>query len=70
MQNLIKRKQHLNGVCLLKLQTILLLISMVSLTFAQKKLPPPSPVQFQNGSLKYTPDAMGNRIVDFSYAGY
>jgi hypothetical protein len=54
----------------MRLLTIVLMISMASSIVAQKKLPPPSPVQFQNGSLKYTPDAMGNRIVDFSYAGY
>ena len=70
MPKLIKRTKHLSGLCLLRVQTILLLISMASSSVAQKKLPPPSPVQWKNGILQYTPDAMGNRIVDFSYAGY
>jgi hypothetical protein len=70
MPSLIKSTKHLNGLCLLRLQTILLLISMASSTFAQKKIPPPSPVQFQNGNLRYAPDALGNRVIDFSFAGY
>jgi len=41
-------------------------------TFAQtKNQRPPSPLIVQpNGQLVYTPDALGNRIPDFSYAGY
>ena len=42
------------------------------LCFAQtKNQKPPSPLVVQsNGQLVYTPDALGNRIPDFSYAGY
>src|SRR5436189_6456442 len=41
-------------------------------SFAQtKNQKPPSPLVVQpNGQLVYTPDALGNRIPDFSYAGY
>jgi len=70
MQQLIKSTKHIMGHCNLKLRVIVLLAYMASSAFAQKKLPPPSPVQFQNGSLKYVPDALGNSVVDFSYAGY
>ena len=40
--------------------------------FAQSKnQKPPSPLTTQpNGQLVYTPDTLGNRIPDFSYAGY
>lgn len=44
----------------------------VTAFFAQKpKLVKPSPpVAFTNGKLVYAPDSLGNRIPDFSYAGY
>jgi len=40
--------------------------------FAQDKTQdPPSPIIVQrNGQLMYTPDSLGNRVPDFSYAGY
>lgn len=38
---------------------------------AQKKIKQPSPVATgEDGKLHYTADSLGNRIVDFSYAGY
>ncbi|MDR1021772.1 MAG: DUF6298 domain-containing protein [Prevotellaceae bacterium] len=37
---------------------------------AQKTLPPPRPVEIREGQLMYTPDERGNRVPDFSYAGY
>src|SRR6478736_1433562 len=39
---------------------------------AQKKnQPPPSPIIAQgNGKIMYTPDSLGNRVPDFSYAGF
>lgn len=38
---------------------------------AQKKIKQPSPVVTgDDGKLHYTPDSLGNRVVDFSYAGY
>ncbi|WP_035361773.1 DUF6298 domain-containing protein [Dyadobacter alkalitolerans] len=38
---------------------------------AQKKIKAPSPVAMgDDGKLHYAPDSLGNRIVDFSYAGY
>ncbi|MCF0051816.1 DUF6298 domain-containing protein [Dyadobacter sp. LJ53] len=38
---------------------------------AQKKIRQPSPVALgEDGKLHYAPDSLGNRIVDFSYAGY
>jgi hypothetical protein len=38
---------------------------------AQKKMKPASPVSLgEDGKLHYAPDSLGNRIVDFSYAGY
>lgn len=41
-------------------------------TFSQKKnVPTPiPPIQFREGKLSYQPDSLGNRIPDFSYAGY
>jgi hypothetical protein len=39
--------------------------------FAQKKERVPAPVSLgEDGKLHYSPDSLGNRIVDFSYAGY
>ena len=35
--------------------------------FAQQ---PPRPIEMQGGVLRYTTDARGNRVLDFSYAGY
>jgi hypothetical protein len=47
---------------------------MVSSCFAftqNKNQRPPSPIIVQsNGQLSYTPDSLGNRVPDFSYAGY
>src|SRR5580765_1116346 len=36
-----------------------------------KNQQPPSPIIAQsNGNLQYTPDSLGNRVPDFSFAGY
>jgi hypothetical protein len=51
-----------------------LLAAMVSSCFVfsqNKNQKPPSPIIVQsNGQLAYTPDPLGNRVPDFSYAGY
>ena len=47
-------------------------ISYSSTCIAQdKNQKSPSPIIVQaNGNLSYTPDSLGNRVPDFSYAGY
>jgi hypothetical protein len=37
---------------------------------AQKPQRPPSPLSENRGKITYTPDSLGNRIVDFSFCGY
>lgn len=37
---------------------------------AQKSAKPAAPLFFEKGKLVYTPDSLGNRILDFSYCGY
>ncbi|HEX6847869.1 MAG TPA: DUF6298 domain-containing protein [Chitinophagaceae bacterium] len=37
---------------------------------AQKPVKPVVPLSYENGTLFYTPDSLGNRIPDFSYCGY
>lgn len=59
----------------MKFDTILSLAGLyfllVPIVFGQKKPKKASPVaQAEDGRLVYTPDSLGNRIVDFSYAGY
>ena len=59
----------------MKFDTILSLTGLyfllVPLAFGQKKSKKPSPVtQGEDGRLAYAPDSLGNRLVDFSYAGY
>jgi hypothetical protein len=52
--------------------TIACLLIFQQQAFSQKKkVAPPKPIFVdQNGKLSYTPDAQGNRIPDFSFAGY
>ncbi|MGV3600388.1 MAG: DUF6298 domain-containing protein [Dyadobacter fermentans] len=62
-------------VKVMKFDTILSLAGLyflfAPLAFGQKKPKKPSPVALaEDGRLAYTPDSLGNRIVDFSYAGY
>src|SRR5215218_3453865 len=38
--------------------------------YAQKPAKPVSPLAPGKGKIIYTPDALGNRIPDFSYCGY
>jgi len=46
------------------------IISM-PLSFAQKgKVKPVPPISYKENKLSYAPDSLGNRIPDFSYAGY
>ncbi|MCX2476651.1 DUF6298 domain-containing protein [Pedobacter sp. MC2016-05] len=55
------------------LSILALLFLLISVSFAQKTKPvePPKPLyKGKDGKLAYTPDAEGNRIPDFSYAGY
>ena len=47
-----------------------LLSSGFSLAQTKNQKPPPPLIVQPNGQLVYTPDALGNRIPDFSYAGY
>lgn len=59
----------------MKFDTILSLTGLyfllVPLAFGQKKPKKPSPVALaEDGRLTYAPDSLGNRLVDFSYAGY
>ncbi|SEJ65673.1 hypothetical protein SAMN05216327_11587 [Dyadobacter sp. SG02] len=59
----------------MKFDTILSLTGLyfllVPIAFGQKKPKKPSPVALaEDGRLAYAPDSPGNRIVDFSYAGY
>ena len=35
-----------------------------------KPAPPPGPIEYKDGQLAYAPDSLGNRVPDFSYAGY
>ncbi|WP_291036186.1 DUF6298 domain-containing protein [Dyadobacter sp. 50-39] len=62
-------------VKVMKFDTVLSLTGLyfllVPLAFGQKKPKRPSPVALaEDGRLAYAPDSLGNRIVDFSYAGY
>ncbi|RZK65313.1 MAG: pectate lyase, partial [Pedobacter sp.] len=55
------------------LSILALLFLVTNFSFAQKIKPvePPKPLfKSKDGKLAYTPDAEGNRIPDFSYAGY
>lgn len=59
----------------MKFDTILSLTGlyflMVPIALGQKKPKKPSPLALaEDGRLAYAPDSLGNRIVDFSYAGY
>lgn len=59
----------------MKFDTILSLTGLyfllVPIAFGQTKPKKPSPVApAEDGRLAYAPDSLGNRIVDFSYAGY
>jgi ribosomal protein L28 len=67
-ENLVKRfinKKHpLFILCLAGL------IIMDVPVFAQKQTKPVSPLVVVNGTITYNPDSLGNRIPDFSYAGY
>ena len=50
-----------------------LLFLAISFSFAQKTKPvePPKPIfKGKDGKMAYTADELGNRIPDFSYAGY
>ncbi|WP_316829900.1 DUF6298 domain-containing protein [Pedobacter aquatilis] len=50
-----------------------LLLFAANFSFAQKAKPvePPKPIfRTKEGKMAYTPDELGNRIPDFSYAGY
>jgi len=53
--------------------TFLFITVGVNTLFSQNKKNAPKPVpplEFKEGKLRYTPDSLGNRIPDFSYAGY
>jgi len=67
-----KTNQILNNMHFKALPVLGLLLFVISFGFAQnKKVDPPKPLfKGSNGKLAYTADALGNRIPDFSYAGY
>lgn len=48
---------------------LFLLLLIGSNLLAQSKKTP-SPIIYENGKLSYTPDSLGNTVLDFSYAGY
>ncbi len=56
---MVNRKYFLLALALLPLSLL-----------AQKKEQPPRPIEVQKGVLSYNADERGNRIPDFSYAGY
>ncbi|MGV3706433.1 MAG: DUF6298 domain-containing protein [Arcticibacter sp.] len=50
---------------------LLACMASVSPSFAQKgKVEPVLPISYKGNKLTYSPDSLGNRIPDFSYAGY
>lgn len=59
-----------HSIVQVKASSFLLLMVLSFSVLAQKKVPAPSPVFMQNGRLNYTPDALGNRVIDFSVCGY
>ncbi|RZK33524.1 MAG: pectate lyase, partial [Pedobacter sp.] len=65
---------HILKVKQLKTLSILMMFLLVAnFSFAQKTKPvePPKPIfKGKDGKLAYTSDEQGNRIPDFSYAGY
>ncbi|UKT65413.1 DUF6298 domain-containing protein [Pedobacter mucosus] len=68
------KTNHILRVTQLKTLTGLLIFLLVAnFSFAQKPklIEPPKPIyKGKDGKMAYTPDAQGNRIPDFSYAGY
>ncbi|PWS28804.1 pectate lyase [Pedobacter yonginense] len=68
------KSNHILKVSILKAIPILLIgVLGINFSFAQKTKPvdPPKPIfKDKTGKMAYTPDAQGNRILDFSYAGY
>ncbi|SFH24393.1 DUF6298 domain-containing protein [Pedobacter insulae] len=62
------------AVCTLRFTLSLLFLTFtLSTTFGQTKKPiePPKPIfKGKDGKLQYTADSLGNRIPDFSFAGY
>lgn len=55
------------------LSILMMIVFIANFSFAQKTKPvePPKPIfKGKDGKLAYTPDQQGNRIPDFSYAGY
>ncbi|RYG20467.1 MAG: pectate lyase, partial [Chitinophagaceae bacterium] len=48
-----------------------ILFSVSALAQTKKPVEPPKPIfKGKDGKMQYTPDSLGNRIPDFSYAGY
>ncbi|WP_374163397.1 DUF6298 domain-containing protein [Arcticibacter sp. MXS-1] len=66
-----KGKLHLNKFLLSSLVAIGILASSSAEAQKKKVVKPAVPVATgEDGRLSYTPDSLGNRIPDFSYAGY
>ena len=50
---------------------LIVFLCTANFSLAQKKVIPPKPIfKGADGKLAYTPDSLGNRILDFSYSGY
>lgn len=68
------KTNHILKVLQLKtLPFLVMALLAANFSFAQKTKPvePPKPIfKGKDGKMAYTPDAEGNRIPDFSYAGY
>ena len=54
----------------MKGRIVIVLLLFFSGNATSQKVKPVSPIRYEQGKLVYTPDSLGNRIPDFSYAGY
>ncbi|MEJ5995026.1 DUF6298 domain-containing protein [Pedobacter sp. Du54] len=58
-------------LCTLRSTLALFILLFTLSALAQKPVLPPKPIfKGKDGKMQYTPDSLGNRIPDFSYAGY
>lgn len=67
-----KKKTILGYVYLKQVFVLIIFLFVAHFSFAQnKKVEPPKTIyKGKDGKLAYTPDALGNQIIDFSYSGY
>jgi len=65
------KTNHIYKTRVLPIMALLLLVTNFSFAQKTKPIEPPKPIfKGKDGKLAYTPDELGNRIPDFSYAGY